>query len=138
MADLSVTATSVIAGANSSSEWGIAGATITAGKTVYFDAATGKWKLADCDDATAAVRMSVKGGIALNGASDGQPIAVLRSGDANIGATLTPGQPYYLSSTPGGICPLADITTGKTYVLIGVATSASNLNVAINYTGVTA
>lgn len=138
MADLTITAANVIPGTNSISEWGISGATITAGKTVYFDTATGKWKLADCDDPTAAVRMSSKGGIALNGASDGQPVAVLRSGDLNPGATLTPGATYYLSSTPGNICPLADITTGKTYVLLGIATSASNLSVAINYTGVTA
>lgn len=138
MADLSITAASVLAGTDSTSEWGVAGATITAGKAVYYDEATSKWKLADCDDATAAVRMSVKGGIALNGASDGQPVKVLRAGDVTIGATLTAGTSYYLSPTAGGICPLADVLTGDTIVLIGVAHSTSVLNVAINYTGATA
>jgi hypothetical protein len=138
MADLSITAASVIAGTDSTAEWGVSGATITAGKAVYFDETTDKWKLADADDATAAVRMSAKGGIALNGASDGQPLKVLRSGDVTIGASLTAGTAYYLSPTAGGICPLADVLTGDTIVLIGLAASASVLNVAINYTGATA
>lgn len=138
MADLSITAASVIAGSDSTSEWGVSGATITAGKAVYYDETTSKWKLADCDDATAAVRMSAKGGIALNGASDGQPVKVLRSGDVTIGASLTAGTSYYLSPTAGGICPLADVLTGDTIVLIGVAHSTSVLNVSINYTGATA
>lgn len=137
MSDLSITAANVLAGTDSTAEWGTAGATITAGKSVYYDEASGKWKLADCDDATAAVRMSVKGGIALNGASDGQPLKVLRSGDITIGASLTAGVAYYLSKTAGGIAPLADIS-GGTVVLIGVAHSTSVLNVAINYTGATA
>lgn len=138
MASLSITAANVIAGTDSTSEYGTAGATITAGQAVYYDETTSKWKLADCDDATAAVRMSAKGGVALNGASDGQPLKVLRSGDITIGATMTAGTSYYLSPTAGGIAPLADVLTGDTIVLIGVAHSASVLNVAINYTGATA
>jgi hypothetical protein len=138
MASLSITAANVIAGTDSTSEWGVAGATITAGQALYYDETASTWKLADCDDATAAVRMSAKGGIALNGASSGQPLKVLRSGDITIGATMTAGTSYFLSPTAGGIAPLADVLTGDTIVLIGVAHSASVLNVAINYTGATA
>lgn len=137
MADITITAASVLPGTNSTWEWGTAGATITQGKALYFDATVNKWKLADNDDASATVRMSSKGGIALNAASDGQPLAVLRAGSITIGATLTAGAPYYLSATAGGICPAADLVTGKTVVLLGMATSTSVLNVAINYTGVT-
>jgi len=138
MSDLSITAANVLAGADSTVEYGTAGATITAGKTVYFDDTTDKWKLADCDDASAAVRMASKGGIALNGASDGQPLKVLRQGDITIGATLTAGTAYYLSPTAGGIAPLADLGGGDNIVLIGMAKSTTVLNVAINYTGATA
>lgn len=137
MADLTITAASVIAGANSTAEWGVAGATITQGNTVYYNTTTGKWGLADNDDASTVVRMQTKGGIALNAASDGQPLKVLRAGDVVIGATLTAGTAYYLSATPGKICPVGDLVTGKSVVLIGVATSTTNLNVAINYSGVT-
>lgn len=137
MADLTITAANVLAGTNAVVESGVAGATITQGNTLYLDTATNKWKLADNDDATVLVRMSGKGGIALNAASDGQPLSVLRAGNVVIGATLTAGSAYYLSATPGKICPVGDLVTGKTVVLIGIATSTTNLNVAINYTGVT-
>lgn len=137
MADLSITAANVIAG-NGTKEAGVAGATITAGKAVYYDEATAKWKLADCDDASAAVRMSSKSGIALNGASDGQPLVVFRKGDITIGATLTAGTAYYLSPTAGGICPLADVQAGDNIVQIGLAKSTTVLEVGIVYTGATA
>ena len=138
MADLSITAANVIAGTSSTSEFGVAGATITAGQAVYYDDSTSKWKLADTDSATAAVRMSSKCGIALNGASSGQPLKVLTKGDITIGATLTAGTTYYLSPTPGGICPLADVLTGDYLTIIGIAKSTTVLNVAINYSGATA
>lgn len=138
MVDITIVATGVTAGPNSVSETGLAAVSITAGKAVAYDPAVGAWKLADCDDATPAIRMSVKGGIALNAATAGQPVTVLRSGDVTTGSTLTAGIPYYLSSTPGGICPLADITVGKNFVYIGTATTTAILNVNIFYTGVQA
>ena len=33
--------------------------------------------------------------------------------DINPGAALTVGVPYFLSDTPGGISPLADLLTGE-------------------------
>lgn len=135
MADLVITAASVIAAAGASVDRnGIAGATETAGKTVYQDSATGKWLLADSNSATPAAR--VPGGIALNGASDGQPLAVCHGGDVTIGATLVPGVAYYQSDTPGGICPVADVGAGEYATLIGIAKSASVLTVDINPSGV--
>lgn len=128
MTDLSITATSVVKGGNALVDNGYAAATITAGQVVYKDA-TGKYDLADTDSATALVRKPV--GIALNGASAGQPIAVQRSGDITIGATLTPGVFYYLSGTPGGICPVADVAAGDHPAVIGAATSASVLSINI-------
>lgn len=134
MADITITAANVVAGASATMKHGTAGATITAGQVVYQAASDKKWKLADNDSATAEVREAT--GIALNGASNGQPIAVLTAGPVTIGATLTAGVAYYLSATPGGICPVADILSGDYVCLVGMATSTSVLDVDFSYTGV--
>ncbi len=128
MADLTITAASVIAGADSRVQNGTAGATITAGQVVYLDAADQRFKLADSDGA-AGLRAPV--GIALNGAANGQPLAVLRSGDITIGATLSPGVTYYLSDEPGALCPFADLATGDYPIVIGLAKTPAILTVAI-------
>lgn len=134
MADLTITAANVVAGSGARTAAGTAGATITAGQVVYLDSASSTYKLADCDSATAAVRSPA--GIALNGASSGQPIDVLTSGPITIGATLTAGVAYYLSATAGGICPVADLAAGDYPTIIGIATSTSVLSVKIHESGV--
>jgi hypothetical protein len=136
MSDISITAANVAAGSDAVIERGTAGATITAGQVVYRDAADSKYKLADSDNATAAIRNPI--GIALHGASNGQPLAIQKSGDITIGGTLTAGTAYYLSSgTPGGIAPLADIASGDDPILLGLATSASVLRIDIQDPNVT-
>ena len=134
MADITITATSVVAGGNARKTDGTAGATITAGQVVYREAATGQIKLADCDSATAEARSPL--GIALNGAASGQPVEVLTSGNITIGATVTQGVGYYLSPTAGGICPVADVLSGDYPVFLGFATSASVIRVGIVEAGV--
>lgn len=134
MSDLSITAASVLAGTGARKKLGAAGATVTAGKVVYLDESDSEYKLADCDSATAAVRSPA--GIALNGASDGQPLVVLEEGPVTIGATMTAGTTYYLSPNAGGICPLADVLTGDYPVIIGIATSTTVLDVKIQEAGV--
>lgn len=135
MSDLSITASAVIAGTGAKKVHGTAGATITAGKPVYLDSTTDTYKIADCDSATAEARSPA--GIALHGASSGQPLTIIESGPLTIGATLTPGTAYYLSPTAGGICPLADVLAGDDVVQIGLASSATVLQVDIQVTGVT-
>lgn len=134
MADLVLAASDIIAGPNSAQEHGMAGETITAGKAVYKSATTKKWMLADSNSATAAARQA--GGIALNGASDGQPITVHKSGDLTVGAVLTAGQAIYLSDTAGGLCPLADVGAGEYVCLIGLAKSTAVLAVDIQFPNV--
>lgn len=138
MADIVITAASVVAGSGAKVTSGTAGATVTAGQVVYLDSATtGKWLLADSDAATAAARgQGANVGIALNGASDGQPIDVLTEGPITLGSVLTAGTAYYLSATPGGIAPLADLLTGDYVTLLGLATSTSVLQLDIQYSGV--
>jgi len=134
MADLTLTAANVLAGSNATTNLGTAGATITAGQVVYFDDTTKTYKLADTDSATAAVRSPV--GIALNGASSGQPLMVLTGGDITLGAVLTAGVAYYLSGNAGGICPVADVAAGDYPVVLGMAKSTSVLSVHIVEAGV--
>ncbi len=134
MADLTITAANVIAGSNSSVVNGTLGATVTAGQVMYQDAADSRWKLADNNSATAAIR--IPQGIALNGGGSGQPVRVLLSGDITIGATMTAGVAYYLGDTPGGICPVADLASGEYPAIIGIATSTTVLKVNITASGV--
>lgn len=133
MADLSITAANVVPGADARTESGTAGATITAGQAVYLDATTNSYKLADSNGA-AALRTPVA--LALHGASAGQPLTVQKSGDITIGATLTGGVAYYLSDTPGGICPVADVGSGEYACIIGIAKSTTVLDINIQASGV--
>ena len=134
MADLVLTAAAVLTTTEATTENGTAGATITAGQRVYHDALTGRFKLADADAATDPERRTR--GIALNSASDGQPLRIHKSGDLTVNAVLTPGVTYYGSPVPGGICPRADVLTADYVEIIGVAKSTTVLAVAINYPNV--
>jgi hypothetical protein len=135
MADLSITAASVVADPSASRVSGQAGETITARAAVYLSSTTKKWMLADSNSATAEAKKAV--GVALNGAALNQPIAICTSGPVTIGATLVAGDAYYLSETPGGIQPAADLGAGENVCLLGMAASTSVLNVAIQAPGVT-
>lgn len=134
MADLTITAASVLPGANASISQGTAGEAVTAGKAVYLSSTSRKWMLADSNSATAEARKA--GGIALNGASLNQPVSVQTSGDITIGGALTAGTAYYLSDTPGGICPIADVGAGEYVCLLGLAKSTTVLALNIQFPGV--
>ena len=133
MADLSITATSVIAGADSVGENGFLGATVTAGQLVYKDSAAGLWKLADANGAAA---LRTPGGIALNGGVSGQPVRVHKSGDITLNSVLTVNTAYFLSDTPGGICPAADLGSGEYGTFVGIAKSTTVLKVNLTSSGV--
>ena len=134
MADIAITPANVVAGANAKTRQGTAGATVAAGQTVYKDPTDQKYKLADCDSATPAVRRTT--GIALHASANNQPLLVHYEGPLTIGAVLTPGVAYYLSPNPGGICPVADLSTGDYPTIIGLAISASVLDVKLHESGV--
>ena len=134
MANLVITAASVLAAADASSSAGHAGEAITAGQAVYLSSTTKKWMLADSNSATVEARQAK--GIALNSAAINQPLSVHRSGDITLGAVLTPGVAYYLSDTPGAICPVADIGSGEYVCLLGLAKSTTVLAVDIQFPNV--
>ncbi|MGQ3299643.1 hypothetical protein [Reyranella sp.] len=136
MADLSITAASVLAGATALVEHGEkAGATLVAGQVVYKDNADFRLKLSDNDSGTPGVRTVL--GITLNGGAAGQPVSIVKKGPVTLNAVLTAGVVYGVSSTPGGIAPLADVASGDDVIILGVALSTTVLDLQINDTGVT-
>ena len=126
-ADLSITATSVIPGANARFQDGIAGASLTAGQVVYADASdSGKIKLADANASATTANVL---GIAAHAAASGQPVRVIIwDDDLTIGATVSMTAPVYvLSGTAGGIAPTADVTTGWYPVVLFISKSTTKV-----------
>lgn len=135
MADLTITAANVKLVSGSTKQL-LAGATLTAGQVAYKAAATSKAGLADNDSATAEVRAIH--GLTLHAALADQPVTLALNGAVvDLGAILTAGVDYYLSGTPGGICPRADVTTGDDPVRIGMALTTARLQLDFNDPGVT-
>lgn len=139
MSALSVTAANVLAGANAKKKTGIAGATITAGQALYEDASDSyKLKLADADLSAAASNVV---GIALHGASSGQPITYdYEDDDFTPGATLSLSAAgdtgvYVLDGTAGGICPFDDLAAGDYPVILMVAKSTTKAVLKITRAG---
>lgn len=126
MADLSITPASVVPGSHAKLVPGTSGGTLTAGAAAYYDTTTSTWKLADSDSSTATAG-SAGIGIAMNGASAGQPVVInLEDDDLTVGATVSMSAPVYiLSDTAGGIAPIADIDTGDYPVVLMVAKSTT-------------
>jgi hypothetical protein len=134
MPDLSITAANVAVYADVAPRDGTAGATITAGQVLYEDTSdSNKLKLADCDSSSATATVV---GIALHGASSGQPIKYAPSGELTIGATVTVGEIYVLSGTAGGIAPEADLASGDYVSILGVGTTAARIRFNILNSGV--
>ena len=129
MADISITAGSVVPSANATKVSGTAGAAISGGQTVYYDTTARTYKLADGNDT---LLMPVVG-IACNTAGTGQPITVCTADpDLAIGTHgLTIGTAYYQSATPGGICPVADVTTGNFVTALFIVKSATTVTFGV-------
>lgn len=136
MADVTVTAASVLGGAGDKDYLGVAGEAITAGMLVYKDTTAGATTgLYLKSDANAAGKKQIDG-VALNSAlAANQPLVVQRSGVYTVGGTVTVGGVYVLSATAGGIAPVADLASGLTTCIFGVGLTASTLQIAIHNSG---
>lgn len=130
MADLSITASQVLSGADADFYIGIAGATIVAGKAVYLDSISGKLLLAD---ANGSIDSATARGIALHAASDGQPLKVQIAGSLTLGAGAAPvlSTIYIVSGTAGGIAPAADLASGWWTTVLGVGIGNNAIRVHI-------
>ena len=76
-------------------------------------------------------------GIALTpGVADGYGIVATGGSIVLVGTTMTVGTTYNVGSTAGSIVPNADLTTGDYVTTLGTASSATQLDLAINATGI--
>lgn len=132
MADLIITAANVAFTSGSAPTAVQVGEAVTAGQALY-PASDGKYYLGDADDSTKDAVTK----IALSAAAADQYTAVAGDGDTlDLGATLTVGETYVLSDTPGGIAPIGDLATGDYVTSLGVASAAGAITLDIDATGV--
>lgn len=133
MADLSITAASVATLSGKSTRTvGTAGGTITAGMPVYINASN-----AVVAAANTSALLAEAVGIALNGASSGQPVSYQTRGNINLGATIAIGKVYVLSAA-GLISPVDDVVATDFVTVLGVGITASNFKIGIVVAGVAA
>ena len=129
MADLTLTASSVVPGDSAIIQSGVAGAAIAAGEVVYKDTSdSNKLKLADANGATAIIRLVA--GIAICSAAAGQRVSyVTEDDDLTLGSGLFAiGDVLILSATAGKIAPVADLATGMYNTVLGIATTTGKIN----------
>lgn len=136
MAAITITAASITPASGATKKTGVAGATITAGQSLYADATdSDKLKLSDANASLAAAAFV---GVSLHAALAGQPIAYIESGDLNMGVCLTKGSVYVVGATVAGdINPHGDLASGWYTSIIGIAISTSVLRLGINVSGIT-
>jgi len=110
-----------------------AGEAITAGMPVYEDSADGLYYKAQANSAAKAKC----DGIALNSCAANQPLIIKSTGGIDLGDTLTVGETYVVSdATAGKIRPIGDLGTGDYPVILGVATTTSNMDMNLYAPGV--
>lgn len=105
MADISITAASVLASASATirREYNFGYASATAGQHVYLDSSN-LWQKVDANVSATGNGVTDLVGITLNGGGIGQPAVVVTSDPGfTPGGTLTNGSTVYSSNTAGGI-----------------------------------
>lgn len=129
MAALTITAAQVLP-ASGPTVAAIAGAAITPGQSVHFDAASGTWKPAQ-GDGTAAEAGADGYGIALTQAAAAlQPIVVALPGaKVTLGAGAAPaaGIVYFIGDTAGGLHVATDLGSGDKVTAMGVGLTGNKI-----------
>ena len=138
MADVSVTAASVVRTGGTPLIDGILASTTTAGQTAY-DTVAGTapptYGLCDANGTTPADKFV---GIFATGGAAGQPCKIIPAGATyNPGFTATVGEIYVTTVTAGGIALADDLASGWKTAIVGVALSTTSIYV-IGYASETA
>lgn len=108
------------------------GATIAAGQPIVV--AAGKYVLAD---ANASLSLAAAEGIAMTpGVDNGFGVMAFGGPIVLVGTTMLVGETYLVSPTAGAIMPNVDRFTGDYVTRLGTASSATQLNLSIQATGV--
>lgn len=134
MADVIVTTGSVaIKSLNRRATTGTGGAALTAGQFVYLDAGTNRYKGAvNSSEAAATCR-----GLTTDPTADGEFIAIYGQDGTvvDLGATLTEGTWYTVSSTAGNIHPYADLLSTEWLSWVGYGNGDGDLVMYLINTG---
>ena len=130
MADLTIAGTVKKVSGSTVTDRGVAGVTISAGKSLYKDLTNSdKLALADADTEAA----SIFEGIALHDAVADQPIEYATGGLLDMGTTVVViGQSYVVSTTAGGIAPYGDLASGDYPSHIGFGKTATRIEIVRN------
>lgn len=108
------------------------GATISVGQPVVLSGT--KYVLAD---ANASAALAAATAIAMTpGIDTGYGVVATAGSIILVGTTMTVGESYLVSPTAGGIMPNPDRATGSYVTRLGVAASATQLDLGIQATGV--
>lgn len=123
MADVSLTAANVTWVSGVPPQTVIAGETITEGMPVYRLSSDNEHYKCDADTDAA----SEFAGIALTNGVNGRPMVIAPPGAViNVGATLTAGTVYALSTTAGGIAPETDLLAGDYITVVYIGNGGTN------------
>lgn len=135
MADFAPTAANVVPSSSAQTAQGTAGETITAGMTLYINTSDSN-KLYKAQNDGTSLQATVCG-IAINGASAGQPVKYVTSGSLTLGSITSgaAGLIAVLSTTFGGMAPSTDLASTRYVTVLGVLTSATVLQVSIINSG---
>lgn len=135
MSDLSITAANVkVRGATTLTKIVQFGETMTAGQSTYLKLSDQKyWKA----DANGSVDTAAASAVVLVGAAGDAYGVIVERGPMDLGATLTVGVPYIVSTTAGGIAPASDFSgySGSWLTHLGYATAANSIDIRPFVTG---
>ena len=135
MADITVTPANVLDVERVKKAVGVAGEDIDAGCPIYEKIESDGIKRMFLCDNSGTSEAKVKG-VAMTSSASHQPVVYSTDGTIAPGAALTSGMAYFVSNTPGGICPSTDIATaGEQISMVGIAVSATDLLLIIKPTG---
>lgn len=135
MADLTIVATEVLRDQDVALRNGRAGELITAGQAAYYDVDQGRFFKSS---SVGSSQSAVVHGLAMNTASLNQTLRVQDDGAPTLGASagIVPGALYQLSTTDGGICPMADAKIWQYRTFIGCGMTENRLALGIESTGI--
>lgn len=134
MADLTITPANVLPGAGTINRY-IAGEVIDAGEAICN--IDGTAYLSDANHATAA-RNRCDGIATTDALVIGQPVYAQKTGPITFGGTgVVKGLPYFVSATPGKLCPVADLPGGSRACLAGYGLTTSTFQVQPEASGIT-
>lgn len=127
MADLTITAANVRPTDNTTTRRVTAGATVTAGDTLYLKASDGEYY--PCDVTTGAEEAK-PAGVALTNAGDGEEVLLAIDGNIITGGTMTVSEVYVVSAS-GAVSPASDLTTGDYASVVYLSVSATEAKLVL-------